>query len=44
MSPALLDRQISTLDPPAADGKTLHLDGSGSVEDEVAKVLAFLKA
>jgi len=44
MSPALLDSHISTLEPPAADGKTLHLDGSGSVEDEVAKVLAFLKA
>lgn len=44
MSPALLDSQLNTLEPPAVDGKTLHLDGSGGIEDEVAKVLAFLKA
>ena len=44
MSPNLLDSQLATLEPPALDGKTLHLDGSGGIEDEVAKVLAFLKA
>ena len=44
MSPALLDSQLATLEPPALDGKTLHLDGSGGIDDEVAKVLAFLKA
>jgi gluconokinase len=44
MSPALLDSQLSTLEAPAADGKTLHLDGAAGVDDEVAKVQAFLKA
>jgi gluconokinase len=44
MSPNLLDSQLATLEPPALDGKTLHLDGSGGIDDEVAKVLAFLKA
>ena len=44
MSPTLLDSQLATLEPPAADGKTLQLDGSGGIDDEVAEVLAFLKA
>jgi gluconokinase len=44
MSPELLDSQLATLEAPASDGKTLRLDGSGGIEDEVAKSLAFLKA
>lgn len=44
MSPTLLDSQLNTLEPPPLNGKTLHLDGSGGIEEEVAKVLAFLKA
>jgi gluconokinase len=44
MSPNLLDSQLATLEPPVPDGKTLHFDGSAGVEDEVAQVLAFLKA
>lgn len=44
MSPTLLDSQLNTLEPPAADAKTLRLDGSVGVNDEVAKALAFLKA
>jgi len=44
MSPELLDSQLATLEPPAADGKTLRLDGSGAIESNLAQALAFLNA
>jgi gluconokinase len=42
MSPALLDSQIATLQPPASDPHTLRLDGSQPVDEEVAQILTWL--
>ena len=42
MPPALLDTQFATLEPPAADARTLVLDVGPSPEDLVEAVVAWL--
>ena len=42
MSPALLDSQLETLQPPIGDANTLRLDGSEPVEESIPKILAWL--
>jgi gluconokinase len=43
MPAALLDSQLATLEPPVAGERFLRLDGTESVEQEIAATLAFLK-
>ena len=43
LSPALLDSQIATLQPPTDDPNTLRLDGTQPAEQEIATILAWLK-
>jgi gluconokinase len=43
MSPALLDSQLATLQPPVGDPRTLRLDGTEPIDDAVQKILNWLK-
>jgi gluconokinase len=43
MPAALLDSQLATLEPPARGEQFLRLDGTGSVEQEIAATLEFLQ-